>query len=225
MTKAVTKSSLILTLLLGLWIAPGAPVSAQTSETADSAQSDETSDEAQAAAFEITEMALGDENAPITMIEYASFTCSHCGAFHENTFKKLKADYIDTGKVRFIYREVYFDRFGLWGSMIARCAGPDRFFGVVDLIYKGQSDWTRAGGPAEVAEELRKIGRIAGLDNETLEACLTDADMAQSLVTWYQANAEEHEITGTPSFIINDTKVPNQSYDDLKKVLDAELGG
>lgn len=173
----------------------------------------------------ITEMVIGAEDAPITMIEYASYTCPHCANFHSGTFKQLKKDYIDTGKVKFIYREVYFDRYGLWASMIARCAGPEKFFGMTDLIYQGQSEWTRAGGAPEIIDELRKIGRLAGLDNETLEACLQDGTKAQTLVTWYQENATEHGIESTPSFIINGAKVANQSYADFKSLLDAELDG
>ena len=83
----------------------------------------EQPDNAAAASSAIEDMVLGDANAPITMIEYASYTCPHCGSFHQNTYPQLKADYIDTGKVKFIFREVYFDRFGLWASMIARCGG------------------------------------------------------------------------------------------------------
>ncbi|MFW8635885.1 DsbA family protein [Cribrihabitans pelagius] len=171
----------------------------------------------------ITEMVMGEEDAPVTMIEYASYTCPHCANFHNNTFKKLKADYIDTGKVKFIYREVYFDRYGLWASMIARCSGPEKFFGISDLIYKGQSDWARAGGATEIVEELRKIGRLAGLESDELEACLQDAEKAQTLVTWYQENATEHGIESTPTFIINGEKVSNQPYEDMKALIDAEL--
>lgn len=171
----------------------------------------------------ITEMTLGAEDAPVTLIEYASYTCPHCANFHNETFKQLKADYIDTGKVKFIYREVYFDRYGLWASMIARCNGPEKFFGISDLIYKGQSEWSRAGGASEIVDELRKIGRLAGLENEQLEACLQDGEKAQTLVTWYQENATEHDIESTPSFILNGEKISNQSYADFKKLIDAEL--
>jgi len=81
-------------------------------------------------------MVIGDADAPIEMIEYASFTCPHCARFHADVYPLLKADYIDSGKVKFIYREVYFDRFGLWASMIARCGGEARFFGLSNLIYE-----------------------------------------------------------------------------------------
>ena len=173
----------------------------------------------------ITEMVMGAEDAPVTLIEYASYTCPHCANFHAGPYKQLKADYIDTGKVKFIYREVYFDRYGLWASMIARCAGPEKFFGISDLIYKGQSDWSRAGSAPEIVDELRKIGRLAGLENDQLEACLQDGAKAQTLVSWYQENAEEHGIQSTPSFILNGTLVSNQAYDDFKKLIDAELEG
>ncbi len=172
----------------------------------------------------IQDMVLGDPNATVEVIEYASFTCPHCAAFHEGPYKQLKAEYIDTGKIKFIYREVYFDRPGLWASMVARCGGPERFFGIVDLIYKGQSEWARAGEPAAIVEELRKIGRLAGLDNDTLEACLQDAEMAQTLVAWYQENGERDNIDSTPSFLINGAKHSNMAYANMKQLIDAELG-
>ena len=171
----------------------------------------------------ITEMVLGAEDAPVTLIEYASYTCPHCANFHNTVFKQLKQDYIDTGKVKFVYREVYFDHPGLWASMIARCGGADKFFGISDLIYKGQSEWSRAGGKGEIIDELRKIGRLAGLPSDTLEACLQDNDKAHSLVAWYQENATKDEVESTPSFILNGTKVSNQPYEDLKALIDAEL--
>ncbi len=201
----------LVALSAGAWVGPAVFSSAQAV-----AQEVDTST--------IVEMTLGDENAPVEMIEYASYTCPHCGAFHKDTFKKLKSEYIDTGKVRFIYREVYFDRYGLWASMIARCAGPDRFFGLTDLLYEGQAEWTRAGDPAAIVEELRKIGRLAGLGNEELEACLQDGEKAQTLVAWFQENAEEHDITSTPSFIVNGKKVSNMNFADFQSLLDEELG-
>lgn len=172
----------------------------------------------------IVEMAQGADDAPVTIIEYASFTCPHCATFHQNQYKQLKSEYVDTGKVKFIYREVYFDRYGLWASMIARCGGEERFFGITDLIFKGQSEWVRAGEPAAIVEELRKIGRLAGLDNDQLESCLQDGDKAQTLVAWYQKNAEEHDVRGTPSFVINGEKYSNMAYDEFKAVIDGKLG-
>lgn len=170
----------------------------------------------------VVDMAIGNPDAPVTVIEYASFTCPHCGTFHTGPFKQLKADYIDTGKINFVYREVYFDRFGLWASAVARCAGPDKFFGITDLLYSSQSEWTRAGGgdPGAIVEELRKIGRLAGLDNDTIEACLQDGDKLRTLVAWYQENAERDGIQSTPSFVIDGRMYNNMSYDEMKRLID-----
>ncbi len=172
----------------------------------------------------IVDMVLGADDATVEIIEYASYTCPHCANFHKGPYKQLKQDFIDTGKVKFTYREVYFDRYGLWASMVARCAGPEKFFGITDLIYDGQAEWTQAGGPAEIVEELRKIGRLAGIDNDQLEACLQDGTKAQTLVAWYQENAERDGVQATPSFVVNGKKVENQSYDSFKQLIEDELG-
>ncbi len=180
-------------------------------------------DAAQVDISTIAEMVQGAEDAPITMIEYASFTCPHCAAFHQGAYQDIKKNYIDTGKVKLIYREVYFDKYGLWASMVARCGGPEKFFGISDLIYKGQSEWSKLGSAPEIVNEFRKIGRLAGIGEEELDVCLQDGEKAQTLVAWYQANAEEHEITGTPSFVVNGEKVENQGYDGFAKLFDAGL--
>ncbi|MBM2575312.1 DsbA family protein [Jannaschia sp. Os4] len=158
---------------------------------------------ANAQAADVAEMTLGDPDAPVKVIEYASFTCPHCADFHRDTFKDFREQFIDTGRVHFTYREVYFDRYGLWASMIARCAGPDRFFGVADLLYQQQSRWAREADAADVAASIKRIGAQAGLDAETADACLTDAAQAEALVAWYQANAQSDGIRSTPSFLIN----------------------
>ena len=179
--------------------------------------------EAPANDAQITEMTLGAEEAKVTVIEYASFTCPHCASFHKGPFQSLKADYIDTGKVRFVYRDVYFDRFGLWGAMVARCdGGRDKFFGISDMLYEKQREWTQ-GEPAAIADNLRRIGKLAGIEPDAVEACLNDRDKMQALVSWYQANAEADEINSTPSFIINGRKYSNMAYDDFKAILDEKL--
>lgn len=172
----------------------------------------------------IAEMRMGNPDAPVTVIEYASYTCPHCANFHEGNFQKLKAEYIDTGKINFIYREVYFDRYGLWASALARCAGPEKFFGITDLIYEGQSDWARAGEPAAIVDGLRKIGRLAGIESETLEACLQDAQKLRTLVAWYEENAGKHGIQSTPSFVINGTTHRNMAWEEMSDLIDEAAG-
>lgn len=179
---------------------------------------------AQAQEAEIPDMVLGDPAAKVEVIEYASFTCPHCARFHTDVLPRLKAEYIETGKIRFVYREVYFDRPGLWAAMVARCGGAERYFGIADLIYKGQANWVRGNSPAEVADNLRRIGRTAGLSAEELEACLTDADLARGLVARYERQSAEHGITSTPSFVIDGTKYGNMSYEDFAALIDKRLG-
>ncbi|WP_193139159.1 DsbA family protein [Meridianimarinicoccus sp. MJW13] len=171
---------------------------------------------------EIEDMVMGDPDAPVTVIEYASFTCPHCANFHATTFKELKKNYIDTGKVRFIHREVFFDRYGLWAAMVARCGGQLRYFGVADLIYTDQQSWTQ-GEPAQIADNLRRIGRTSGLSNDQLDACLQDAEKAQALVAWNDANTKADGISGTPSFVIEGELYSNMSYADFAALLDEKL--
>lgn len=177
----------------------------------------------EAVADMVADMVLGDADAPVTVIGYSSFTCPHCANFHNDAFKQLKADYIDTGKVRFIHREVYFDRFGLWAGMVARCGGEMRYFGMNDLIYGDQQGWIGSGDPQEVLSNLRRLGRTAGMSDGQLTACLEDEEMAQALVAAYQQNAEEHEINATPAFVINGQKHPNMSFSDMAEIIDGKL--
>ena len=171
----------------------------------------------------VLEMILGDEDAPVTMYEYASFTCPHCARYHTTIYPSFKRDYIDTGKVRLIYREVYFDKLGIWGGLIARCAGPEKYFGIVDLLYRRAEDWVRAGNAGATAQVLQQIGRVAGLNDEEITACLKDTAKAEAMVAVFQANAKEHGITGTPSFIINGEPQANVNYPELQEVLDAAV--
>jgi protein-disulfide isomerase len=180
--------------------------------------------EAEVDTSRVLEMSLGNPDAPVTVIEYASFTCPHCRTFHEGAFKELKAEYIDTGKINFIYREVYFDRFGLWAGMLARCAGPERYFGMTDMLYANQQEWIGNGDPATIAENLRRMGRTAGLTNEQVDACLQDGEMARAMVAVYQQNAEADGIESTPSFMINGEKFGNMSFEQFSAILDEKLG-
>ena len=195
-----------------------APADAIVTEVAYNADGDAEADTAS-----IPDMMIGNPDAKVTVIEYASYTCPHCASFHAGTFKDLKKNYIDTDKINFVFREVYFDRYGLWASMIARCAGPEKFFGLTDLVFQTQSSWTRAGEPAAIIDELRKLGRLAGIDAETLEICLNDNEKAKNLVAWYQAKAGADNIDSTPSFIINGKKYKNMSFAEISQIIDAEL--
>ncbi len=169
------------------------------------------------------DIVLGDENAPVTVIEYASFTCPHCARFHQNTWPEFKTNYIDTGKVKFIMREVYFDRFGLWASEIARCAGPAGFYPLADQFLKAQSKWTSVPQD-QIKNELKKIGRLNGLSNEAMDQCMDDDAFGKTLFDNYEKNARADDVQSTPTFIINGDKVSgNMPYPEFSALIDKYL--
>ncbi len=171
----------------------------------------------------VQEMTLGNPDAAVQVTEYASFTCPHCANFNETIWPRIKKNYVDTGKIGFTYREVYFDRYGLWAGMLARCGGDaQKYFAIGDMIYDRQRDWTQ-GEPADIASNLRQIGKSAGLNDEQLDACLTDGAKAEALVAAFEKNAEADNINSTPSFIIDGEKFSNMSYEDFATTLDRKL--
>lgn len=172
----------------------------------------------------VVEMALGDPDAPVTVVEYSSFTCPHCATFNQGIYRQILEQYVDTGQVRFIKREVFFDAYGLWAALVARCGGPERYHGIVEMLYQDQRRWAGSNDGAEVAENLRRIGRRAGLDNEQLDACLSDRGMATALMEVYRANAERHGIRSTPSFVINGQLHGNMSLADFSAAIAAAAG-
>lgn len=209
--------ALVLALGVGLWTSQR-PATTQTAGLPDL-----TGMAAQAQAIEVPDMVLGNPDAKVTIYEYASYTCPHCATFHEAAFKPLKRDYIDTGKVRFVMREVYFDRYGLWAAMVARCGGAERYFGISSMLFEQQSNWVQTDNPQATVENLRRIGRTAGMEDAQLNACLENADMAQAMVARFQETAQADDVSATPTLIINGTKHSNMSYDDLRAIIDAEL--
>ncbi len=215
--------ALVAIAVAGLWAAtrpagPGQPalVPGMTALAQDSQAAPE-------ALPEVAEMALGNPEAKVTLIEYASYTCPHCATFHESVFKPLKAEYIDTGKVRFVIREVYFDRYGLWAAMVARCGGEQRYFGISGMLFEQQRNWAASDDPSVVVGNLRRIGLTAGMDEAQLDACLSDGAMAQAMVAKFEENMDRDDVQGTPTLFINGTKHSNMSYANLKALLDAEL--
>lgn len=215
------------------WYSTGEPTQTAITRTASAgfgaAEAQETKPEAAPDTKDVDlslvkEMTLGKPDAPVHVIEYASFTCPHCADFSTEVFGKIKENYIDTGKVKFTIHEVYFDRYGLWAGMVARCGGSEaRYFGIVDVLYETQRAWLGPQEPEGIVKNLRGIGRQAGLSDEQLDTCLNDAKTAQALVASYQKNATADDVRGTPTFFINGKKYSNMSYADFSKTLDALL--
>ena len=125
--------------------------------------------------------------------------------------------------MRFIFREAYFDKYGLWASLMARCGGEMRYFGITDILMEDQKAWLGEGDPAAVVDNLRKVGLTAGMTNEQLDTCFSDEDNVKTLVSWYQQNFTRDNMDSTPSFLIQGEKYSNMSYEDFSAALDAKL--
>lgn len=212
---------LALGLVVAALLVPGGRDATGTTMLPPMAASAETTDTAQAPVIE--DMVLGQADAPVTVVEYGSYTCPHCAHFHEANFARLKAEYIDTGKVRFVFREVYFDRYGLWAAMVARCGGPTRYFGIHSMLYEKQREWAASDDPNVVVQNLRQIGKTAGMDDPQLDACMQDAAKAQAMISTVEANMAADGVEGTPTLFINGTRHGNMDWPDLKALVDAEL--
>lgn len=143
---------------------------------------------------------LGNADAPVTIVEYASMTCGHCAAFHVQTLPDLKKKYVDTGKVRFVYRDFPLDNYALQAAQIAECAGNDRYFGVVDLVFQTQTQWTAGKDPIA---ELTKSLRIAGIGEADIKACLANEKIADAIVNERKIAAEKLNVSATPTLFIN----------------------
>jgi protein-disulfide isomerase len=171
----------------------------------------------------VTDMTLGEADAPVEIIEYGSFTCPHCATFEQEVFPQIKENYIDTGKVKFTFREAYFNKYDMWASLMARCGGEMKYFGIVDMIYETQDDWARQSTEAGVADAIRKMGLQAGIGQEQLDACMQDGETLQALVGWYQQNVEEDGFNSTPSFMIDGELHTNMPYDEFADILDERI--
>ena len=169
----------------------------------------------------LKDMALGEEDAPVTIVEYMSMTCPHCADFHNDNFKPLKEKYIDTGKVRFILREFPFDPRAAAAIMLARCAPEQQFFPMVDVLFSQQRSWATA---ADGREALLQIARMAGFTQESFEACLTNQKLLDDVNAVRTKAADQFGIQSTPSFIINGKRYPgNMSIETMSAIIDPLL--
>ena len=183
----------------------------------------EAAPETAAAMPEVKDFSLGSPDAPVKIVEYASFTCPHCAHFSETVFKPMKAEYIDTGKVHFTLREVYFDRYGLWAAMMARCGGDLKYFPVAETLFASQQEWAATEDPTAAVTNIRKIGLASGMTNEQLDLCMNDAAMADAMVKRFEANMTADQVDGTPTIFVDGEKHGNMAYEDLKAIIDAKL--
>jgi len=165
----------------------------------------------------LPDMALGPANAAVTITEYASMTCPHCAAFTEKVFPKIKSEYIDSGKVRFVFREFPLDIKAAAGSMLARCVAKDdagKYFAVVDMLFRQQESWALKN----TTETLIRIGKQAGLSQQQVEACLKDQALLDKIAADQKYANEVLKVNSTPTFFINGEMVKGeQSFEEFDK--------
>ncbi len=176
------------------------------------------------AGITITEndMVLGDAKAPVTVVEYASMSCSHCASFHNETFKAFKEKYIDTGKVHFVFREFPLNQPAFLGAVVARCVGRDRFFPMLDVLFKKQREWLSDGDPLGA---LRKLGKLGGLSDAAMDACLKDEELQKMIFGFQREANEKFGVDSTPTFLVNGERYPGVlSIEELDRII-AKHGG
>ncbi len=165
----------------------------------------------------LPDMALGPADAKVTITEYASMTCPHCAAFNDQVFPKLKAEYIDTGKVRYVFREFPLDIKAAAGSMLSRCIAngdSNKYFAVTDLLFKSQADWVMKN----TTESLTRIGKQAGLSQQQVEDCLKDQALLDKIAADQKYASDVLKVDSTPTFFINGEKIKGEaSFEEFEK--------
>lgn len=190
--------------------------------SAQSRSADASVDAAKVAeAGKLKDMVYGKADAPVTIVEYASLTCSHCADFAINTFPKIKEKYIDTGKVRLIFREFPFDPRATAAFMLARCAPEDRYFPMIEVFFKQQQQWA---GAADGEAALLQIAKLAGFTQESFKACLTNQQLLDDVRATMERGSQEFGVNATPTFFINGQKYAGAlSVDEMSAIIDKLL--
>tara|TARA_B100000575_G_scaffold170741_1_gene136680 strand:+ start:1023 stop:1634 length:612 start_codon:yes stop_codon:yes gene_type:complete len=166
---------------------------------------------------------IGSPDAPVTIFEYASMSCSHCADFHNDTLEDLKNEYIDTGKVRFIFRDFPFNYPALAGSMMMRCVPNDVRYDYMNALYKLQKNWVFRD-QSKTRSELYKIMQSGGMQQNEFDACLSDINLENDLLEGVMNAQREFNIRSTPSFIINGTLYSgNKNIKEFRQIIDKIL--
>ena len=183
---------------------------------------------AAAAEFDVTaalaEQSIGSKDAPVTIQAFESLTCPHCAAFEKDTFPEIKKAYIDTGKVRLVFNDFPLDGRALLAHMVARCAGRDRYFGMINLLFATQRQWAHAETPESFLASLNAVARQGGMTDEEFAACTKNQALYDTMIKRIKEVDEKYKISSTPTFIIGDQRiVGSQPFADFKKVIDPML--
>ena len=169
------------------------------------------------------DMALGDPNAPVTLIEFFSLTCPHCEWFHKNVYNRLKPEYVDTGRLRYIARDFPLNLPAVQAAILARCAGRDRYFTFVDVLFQTFDDWARS---SDYSEKLAQIGELGGVSRDRFDACLADTDLENALFQSMATAQAEYDVNSTPTLIVNGERYDGKvSFEALAQHIDRLAAG
>ena len=168
----------------------------------------------------LPDMAIGDEKASVTIVEYASMTCPHCAHFQETTFPDLKKRYIDTGKVRYIFREFPLDNLAAAASMLARCSADTdsgKYFALTDTLFRQQRTWA----VEKPLPPLLAIAKQAGFTEQTFNACLSNQKILDGIESSRQRAIKDFKVQSTPTFFINGAQYAGaMTIDEMAKIID-----
>ena len=166
---------------------------------------------------------IGEENAPITIIEYSSLSCHHCANFHNNTLGDLKKEYVDTGKVKFVFRDFPFDYPALLGSMVLQCVPNDVRYVYMNALFLLQNDWVVRENTV-TKKELFKIMQSGGMTKEIFDSCISNTDIENRILQGLMDVQNEYKIKSTPSFLINGNLIEgNKSIKEFRQIIDKIL--
>jgi len=169
----------------------------------------------------LQEKKIGSGSAQIQMLEFASLTCGHCAKFHNEVFPKIKSEFIDTGKIDFVYKDFPLDKFALKASVIARCSGNERFFNFLKVLYSKQKDWTRSSDPFK---SLLKIAKFGGLKNDEIKVCVGNKSIEDGILKQRLESTKKFDIKATPTIYLNNKKYEGDlTYEALKLKIDSLL--
>ena len=172
---------------------------------------------------DLPEIVIGKADAPVTIVEYASMTCGHCAAFHNAVLPKLKEKYIDTGKVRLVFRDFPLDNVAAAVSMLARCIGGDGSAAFISEMFKRQNDW--AFQPGSPLPRLFELARQAGFTQASFDKCLTDTKLLEQIEAGRKRASEKFGVNATPTFFVNGRRLTGVSLSDFEKAIDPLLKG
>jgi protein-disulfide isomerase len=194
------------------------PTASIASSAISSSASAATPDPAVTAALNGDDRLLGNQDAPITIIEYASLTCPHCAAFEKETLPEIKKQWIDTGKAKLVFRDFPLDGSAIKASLVARCAPPDRFYGFIDVLFGSQETWARDADPTEA---LARIAKLGGMNDDQFRSCMKDDALQNKILASRLQGEKEFGVASTPTFFINGSKLvgaqPYEKFDEALK--------